>query len=558
MKIALIQFNPVIGDFAANTGKMLEWINRAKQQDCGLAVLPELAISGYPPQDLLERPAFLSDHEQALNHLIENTKGIGVLCGTVTRHTDTAGKSLHNSAILFEDGDTLFVTQKRLLPTYDVFDETRYFEAGRESHEFTYKGLNLAITICEDIWNDKNVFDRQLYAVDPVYALMASASRPLDILINIAASPFNLGKVRVKQKIFSNICGKYGLPLLYVNQVGGQDSLVFDGGSLAMSRDGNIVAQAAMFCEDMVVIDTDSWQGDIHDTDDGKSRGPFSAETARVHDALVVGTRDYVTKCGFSKVVIGLSLGVDSALTAAIACEALGPENAMGVAMPGPYSSKESIEDAHQLAANLGMGYAELPISDIFTANLKALAPFLGDLPPDITEQNIQARIRGNMLMALANKFRWLVLSTGNKSEMAVGYCTLYGDMSGGLAVISDVPKMLVYELSRYVNRRGEIIPARVLSKPPSAELAPGQKDDDDLPPYTILDQILKAYLEDNLAIREIVAMGFDHQIVEDVVRRIKINEYKRKQAPLGLKVTTKAFGYGRRYPTAENYREDA
>lgn len=558
MKIALIQLNPVIGDFSHNIDKIIRWVKKAKQQGCDLAVLPELAVSGYPPQDLLERTAFLADHDKSFSRLLAQTPtGIGVICGIITRHTPMTGKPLHNGAVLFEDGETLFTSQKRLLPTYDVFDEYRYFEPGQESKPVSYKGLNLGITICEDIWNDKNVFDRQLYTIDPVNALLASTGNQVDVLINIAASPFNIGKSKVKQNIFSNICSQYGLPLLYVNQVGGQDSLIFDGESLAMDISGKVIAQARKFEEDMVILDTETWLGDLH------FPAAFPGDTvardskvASVYDALILGTRDYVTKCGFSQVVIGLSGGIDSALTAAIAAHALGPENIIGVALPSPYSSKASIEDAKQLADNLGINFEILPIADILEANLKTLEPLLAQQKHNITEQNIQARIRGNLLMALANKLGRLVLSTGNKSEMAVGYCTLYGDMSGGLAVISDVPKLMVYELARYVNRDREIIPLNTIKKPPSAELAPDQKDQDDLPPYEILDPILKAYLEENLSIKEIIGMGFDQAVVEDVVRRIRSNEYKRKQAPIGLKVTTKAFGYGRRYPTAENYQE--
>jgi len=556
MKIALIQFNPIIGDFAHNITKINGWLAKAKERDCDLAILPELAISGYPPQDLLERPAFLADHDKILKHLVSSTRGIGVICGAITRHTPRTGKPLHNSAILFEDGEILFRTQKRLLPTYDVFDESRYFEPGSESKVAQYKGLTFGLTICEDIWNDKNVFERQLYTVDPVASLMADASDRIDLLVNIAASPFNLGKSHIKHDIFSNICNKYGLPLIYVNQVGGQDSLIFDGESLAMDASGKVVAHARKFEEDMVVLDTASWEGDLHVVTD-----PFASSTevvtTNVLEALVVGTRDYVKKCGFSKVVIGLSGGIDSALTAAIACRALGPENVLGVAMPSHYSSPESVEDARLVAEYLGMEFKVLPISNIFDSYRNNLADIFSAATHDVTEQNIQARIRGNILMALANKQGRLVLSTGNKSEMAVGYCTLYGDMTGGLAVISDVPKQLVYELSRLINRDKEIIPWRTINKPPSAELAPNQKDEDDLPPYHTLDPILKAYLEENLSVREIVGLGFEQAVVKDVVRRIRLNEYKRKQAPIGLKVTTKAFGYGRRYPTAENYREE-
>ncbi len=556
MKIALIQYNPVIGDFAANTAKITGWLEKAKAAGCQLAILPELALSGYPPQDLLERPAFLDDQDRAFARLVAKSHdiGLGVICGLVTRNPTPMGKPLHNSGVLFADGEVLFTTHKQLLPTYDVFDEARYFEPGGNSGTFRYKGLHLGLTICEDIWNDKSLFPRPLYATDPVDGMLAQADTPVDLLINLAASPFNLGKGAVRHKIFANLCQRHHLPFIYVNQVGGQDSLIFDGNSVALDARGAVVARAAKFVEDMVVVDTATWQGEIHAAPCGTGA---EQETGEVCEALVLGTRDYVTKCGFSQVVIGLSGGVDSALTAAIAARALGPKNVLGVALPSPYSSPESLEDAEQLAKNLGIDFTVLPITGLFEAYLAALAPVFAGAKPDVTEQNIQARIRGNLLMAIANKQGRLLLSTGNKSENAVGYCTLYGDMSGGLAVISDVPKQLVYGLCRHLNQNREIIPLRTIDKPPSAELAPNQRDEDDLPPYPVLDAILAAYLEEHRSIAEIVEMGFARPMVEDVVRRIRVNEYKRKQAPLGLKVTTKAFGQGRRYPTAEGYREN-
>ncbi len=553
MKIALIQYNPVIGDFAGNLARITGWLEKAKAAGCQLAILPELAISGYPPQDLLERPAFLADQDHAFVRLMAQASNIGiaVVCGLVTRNPGPMGKPLHSSGVLFADGEVLFTAHKQLLPTYDIFDEARYFEPGLGSKTFRYQGLHLGLTICEDIWNDKSIFPHPRYATNPVDGMLAKADGPVDLLINLAASPFNLGKGAVRQKIFANLCQRHHLPLIYVNQVGGQDSLIFDGDSVALDKSGVVVARTTRFTEDMVVVDTDTWQGEIHNANADPEQ-----ETGEVCKALILGTRDYVTKCGFSKAVIGLSGGVDSALTAAIAARALGPENVLGVGLPSPYSSPESLEDAEQVAKNLGIGFTVLPITDLFKTFLATLAPVFAGAKPDVTEQNIQARIRGNLLMAIANKQGRLLLSTGNKSENAVGYCTLYGDMSGGLAVISDVPKQLVYALCRYLNKDREIIPLRTIDKPPSAELAPGQKDEDDLPPYPVLDAILAAYLEEHRSIKEIVEMGFARPMVEDVVRRIRTNEYKRKQAPLGLKVTTKAFGQGRRYPTAEGYRE--
>jgi len=553
MKIALIQYNPVIGDFAGNLVKIMAWLGKARDAGCELAILPELAVSGYPPQDFLERPAFLADQERAFARLVENSAGLGlgVICGLATRNPKGNGKPLHNSAVLFAEGRALFTSHKQLLPTYDVFDEARYFEPGRASTPCEFRGIRLGLTICEDIWNDKFVFPRPLYAAEPVRALLESG--PLDLLINIAASPFNAGKNTLRHGIFTRLCHCHRLPFIYVNQVGGQDSLVFDGGSLAMTPDGAIVAEAARFAEDMVVVDTATWQGERH-----VKAAETEPEAAEVCAALILGTRDYVHKCGFSKVVLGLSGGVDSALTAAIAAKALGPQNVLGLALPSPYSSPESLEDAEGLAQNLGIACEVLPITPIFESFSAGLAPIFAGAGPDITEQNLQARIRGNLLMAVANKQHRLLLSTGNKSEMAVGYCTLYGDMSGGLAMISDVPKQMVYALCRYLNRDQELIPWRSIEKPPSAELAPNQRDEDDLPPYPVLDAILAAYLEEHRSIAEITAMGFERTVVEDVVRRIMVNEYKRKQAALGLKVTGKAFGFGRRYPTAQGFREGA
>ena len=575
MKIALVQINPIIGDFSYNSGKIISWANKAREKGCDLAVFSELALCGYPPQDLLERQSFLADHDKALQDLINGISGIGIICGHLEKHTGDNGNPLHNSASVIEDGRIVFTAQKRLLPTYDVFDEARYFEPGSHSQTYQYKGLNLGITVCEDIWNDKGSFPQKLYATDPISDLvsgMQSEGGNIDLLINISASPFHVGKENIKQEIFTKVCRNNNVPLIYVNQVGGQDSLLFDGLSMAMDNRGNIIARAEKFKEDMIILDTDTWQGEVHGQqiqevlDAGATYGePVSVfqETAAVYDALVMGVRDYARKCGFSKGVLGLSGGIDSAVTCAIACEALGEENILGVAMPSPYTSDQSIEDAKELAENLCCPFEIIAISSVFAAFKESLgnvfAAFENNASRkiDITEQNLQARIRGNLLMALSNKEGSLLLSTGNKSEMAVGYCTLYGDMSGGLAIISDVPKLMVYQLAQYINRNKEIIPKNIIERPPSAELAPNQLDQDDLPSYDILDAILKAYLEQNLSVGEIAALGFDRQVVQDVVRRIRINEYKRKQAPLGLKVSSKAFGYGRRYPTAQNYRDE-
>lgn len=555
MKIALVQINPHIGNFSHNCAKIVQAATRARESDCELVIFPELAVSGYPPQDLLERHSFIEDHELALGRLIKKISGIGVIIGAITRNTAETGKPLHNSAILFDNGAILGAVHKQLLPSYDVFDEARYFEPGTQGlSTVNYKGLNLTMTICEDIWNDKDSAPQQIYASDPVSGAINGANGAVDLIINLAASPFRLGKADLRYKIFTTISRKYKTPLLYVNQIGGQDSLLFDGGCLAINSHGQIVAAAKRFKEEMLVIDSDQLQE--------PAASPLSLtkkdELPNLFEALVMGTRDYVRKCGFSTCIIGLSGGIDSALTAAIACAALGEENVMGAAMPSPYSSEESIADARELAVNLGIELKVIPITFIFQAQLKTLHPVMGDLDHSITEQNLQARIRGSILMAMSNQFGSMLLSTGNKSEMAVGYCTLYGDMSGGLAVIADVPKLMVYSLANYVNREKTIIPLSTIEKPPSAELAPDQMDQDDLPPYEILDPILTAWLEENRSESEIIKMGFDRDTVQDTIRRVKTNEYKRKQAPPGLKVTSKAFGYGRRYPTAENYQEKA
>jgi NAD+ synthetase len=575
MKIALVQINPIIGDFAYNSEKIVSWAEKAREKRCELAVFPELALCGYPPQDLLERPVFIAKHDEALQKLIASISGIGIICGHIQKHTDFNGKPLHNSVSLIENGKLLFTAQKRLLPSYDVFDEARYFEPGRRSQIYHYKGLNLGLTVCEDIWNDKGSFPQQLYAADPIAELVSGMQVQggnIDLLINISASPFQIGKEYVKLDIFKGVCTNNNLPLIYVNQVGGQDSLLFDGWSMALDCKGKIIAQAERFKEDMVIVDTGSWQGEVREalipeinstTRNSDRAVTGTRETKTVYDALVMGVKDYGAKCNFSRGVVGLSGGIDSAVTCAIACDAFGSENIIGVAMPSPYTSKESVEDAQELAQNLGCQFEIIEISSLFSVFKESLAHIFKtaedpkSLNVDITEQNLQARIRGNLLMALSNKYGSLLLSTGNKSEMAVGYCTLYGDMSGGLAAISDVPKLLVYELASYINQDREIIPIRIIEKSPSAELAPNQLDQDDLPPYEVLDPILQAYLEQNKSVAEIAALGFERRIVEDIVKRIRTNEYKRKQAPLGLKVTSKAFGYGRRYPTAQNFREE-
>lgn len=539
MKIALVQTNPVIGDFAGNSAKVLEWIDKAAEKNCGLAVFPELSLSGYPPQDLLERNDFLLAHGRYFHELVSRIHGIGVILGTIERRTGP-GKSLYNAAVLVENGKVTCTARKQLLPTYDVFDETRYFEPGESSACCTFGGLRLGLTICEDIW-----FSSKAYPCNPVENL---AGR-VDCLVNISASPYYHGKINERFSLFSGLCRQYRLPLLYANQVGGQDSLIFDGHSMVLDAEGKNGGTAQGFMESMLIVDSDGWQAEV-------SASQPKDSTLQVLDALTLGVRDYLHKTGFKTALLGLSGGIDSAVTAAIACRALGPDNVLTVALPSPYTSQASVDDAGLLAKNLGCRFLLLDITPAMEAYRETLTPLFEGLTEDVTEQNIQARIRGNLLMAMSNKFGNLLLSTGNKSEMAVGYCTLYGDMSGGLAVLADVPKQMVYALARLLNRDKEIIPDRIITRPPTAELKPDQYDQDDLPPYEILDPILTAYLEEQLSVDEIAARGFDRTVVQDVVRRITVNEYKRRQAPIGIKVTTKAFGHGRRYPIAQNFRE--
>ena len=550
MKIAIAQINPIIGDFNYNFEKIKCFADKAIELNCDMVVFSELVISGYPPRDLLEKNDFIHANLACLNRLLSSIRGIGVICGFVDKNSDDKGKPLFNSAVHFEDGQILYKVYKRLLPTYDIFDETRYFEPGRESLSYPYKGHRIGLTVCEDAWNDEDIFKRRLYATDPV-ALVVTAGA--DLIINVSASPFYVGTREFRWNMFGSMARKYGVPLIFANQVGGNDSVLFDGISTVFDKNGNVVARACDFNEDLLVFDSkvpELSKGDLHPIS--------SSDTESILKALVMGTRDYVTKCGFSKVVVGLSGGIDSALTACIAVKALGRENVSVVFMPSQYTSKENFEDTQELAENLGIVLTRIPIDGIFKEFLRFLSPCFKDNEPGITEQNIQARIRGTILMGLSNKQGSLVLSTGNKSELAVGYCTLYGDMTGGLAVISDVPKTTVYDLARFINREKEYIPTRIITKAPSAELKPDQTDQDDLPPYDVLDSILKAYIEDFKGADELVQMGFDKDMVEEIVFKVDRNEYKRYQAAPGLKVTSKAFGYGRNYPIVQRYTKTA
>ena len=543
MKVALAQFNPVVGDFAGNAAQILQKACEAKSRGAELAVFSELCLCGYPPLDLVERPAFVRRNQTYLKKLAAELP-LPAVIGYVGKAQDATGKPVANCAALIAGGKILLEQRKMLLPTYDVFDESRYFQPARTQHIATLDGTPLGITICEDVWNDKNFWSKQLYDRDPVVELVEQGT---GLLINISASPYTLDKRALRLEMLRATAKRHGLPVVYVNQVGGNDSLVFDGSSIAVTADGRVAAQAHSFAEDLVMFDTQSGSGEV--------RPQPLDELAAAYLALVCGTRDYVRKCGFSSVLVGLSGGIDSALVACVAADALGPENVLGVAMPGPFSSEGSLLDAQSLARNLGIRFEVIPIHDIYKSFLDAVASVFAGRAPDVAEENIQARVRGNLLMALSNKFGALVLSTGNKSELAVGYCTLYGDMAGGLAVISDVPKMMVFELARHVNRERVVIPEATLTKPPSAELRPNQTDQDSLPPYDVLDRILRMYVEDLHSPEEIADhYGFPLDLVRDIARKVDRNEYKRKQAAPGLKITSKAFGIGRRVPLAQRF----
>jgi len=541
VKIALGQINPIVGDFAGNAAKIIQYAERAKSRGAGLAVFPELSICGYPPRDLVERASFVQHNRETAEHIAREIQGIAVVCGLVTPAQAETGKAVMNSAALLMDGRIKFVQSKMLLPTYDVFDEMRNFAPARNQVLFPFCGKQMALTICEDAWNDKHFWNRQLYSVDPVEALVRAGG---NLVLNISASPFWINKLELRRDMLATIARTDRVPVVFVNQVGGNDSLVFDGSSLVFDRDGKVIAQGKSFEEDLVLFDLDTLTGEIHEQ--------ITGEEAGIYAALVVGTRDYVRKCGFRKVIVGLSGGIDSALTAAIAVDAVGAENVIGVGMPGPYSSEGSISDAHQLANNLGIRLEILKISDIFDGYKSALRSVFANCKEDVTEENIQSRIRGSLLMAMSNKFGALVLSTGNKSELGVGYCTLYGDMAGGLAVLGDVPKTMVYRLSHHINSRKQVIPQATIEKPPSAELRPGQKDTDSLPDYEVLDAILEDYVEQSRSAEEISkSRGFALGQVKDVIRMVERNEYKRQQGAPVIKISSKAFGYGRRFPIA-------
>jgi NAD+ synthetase len=542
VKIALAQINPTVGDFSGNLKKIVAASRRAAALGARLTVFSELVICGYPPADFLEKPSFLARCRTAVDELAAATRDLktAVVAGVALAAEGESGKPAVNAAVLLNGGHLLLEQHKRLLPFYDIFDEQRYFVPSRPQRVVELDGVRLAITICEDAWNDKNFWPRRLYTVDPIEELMRQQP---GVLINLSSSPFWHGKRAIRRQMLAAIARHNSIPVLLSNQVGGNDSLIFDGSSLALNAQGELIAQAASFEEDLVLVDP---------FDAPVVPNPEDDDTEAAYRALVLGTRDYVRKCGFSKALVALSGGIDSALVACIAADALGAENVVSIGMRSPYSSAGAIDDSRRLAANLGIRFELIPISGLFSEFTEALGPLFAGRKPDSTEENIQARIRGSLMMALSNKFSALVLTTGNKSEMAVGYCTLYGDMVGALAVIGDLVKTRVYQVCRWLNRAGEVIPAAILEKPPSAELRPDQKDTDSLPPYEILDPILEGYVERYETPEQIAqANGFPLELVQQVVRLVERSEYKRQQAAPVLKVTSKSFGTGRRFPIA-------
>jgi NAD+ synthase (glutamine-hydrolysing) len=540
MKIGFAQINPIVGDLSGNFEKILGAYERLEAAGAELVITPELAITGYPPQDLVFKSQFVPQNLEVLEKLQTRVRNAGLLVGYVERNQGR-GKPFHNAAALLQSGAPIAKTHKSLLPTYDVFDEDRYFEPARKVAPLIFCGKKIGVTICEDIWTE-HYLPRPLYDIEPVRSLVEQGA---EIILNLSASPFSLGKPAVRREMVAALARTYHRPICYCNAVGGNDQLVFDGNSIAMNSAGDLSAQLPGFQTSEEVIDPDASQAlQLAHTDD----------SADLFEALSLGVRDYLTKCNFKSAVLGLSGGIDSAVVAAVAVNALGPENVLGVSMPSPYSSRGSIDDALALARNLGVRCLQIPIANAFAAFKAQFGEFFAGLPEDTTEENMQSRLRGMILMSLSNKFGHLLLTTGNKSELAVGYCTIYGDMAGGLAVISDVPKTMVYELARWINRENEIIPVSTIEKPPSAELKPGQTDQDSLPPYDVLDEILRLYVEENLSARDIIAHGFDEKTVRWVQRRVDINEYKREQAAPGIKVTSRAFGVGRRMPIAQHY----
>ena len=542
MKIAIAQINTTVGDFDGNSDKIVDAWRRADEAGAELVVLPELALCGYPPRDLLAKPAFLRQNQAALERLAKRGGRAVAVVGHASVNETDSGRPARNSAAVLRDGQIIDVRHKTLLPTYDVFDEDRYFEPATDNTPVEILGKKIGITICEDIWNDEVFPNDRRYGRRPADELAAAGA---ELLLNLSASPWNLGKEHSRHVLLSQLSAKAGCPVVYCNLVGGNDELVFDGGSQYYNGHGVLGASGAMFAEDLLLVDTETIEPKLSDTSD---------DDEKLHKALSLGVHDYLHKCGFASAVIGLSGGIDSAVTAVIAVDALSAENVRGVAMPSQYSSQGSLDDAERLANALGIRYDIVPIEPVFEQLKSQLGDIFDGLDEDTAEENMQARIRGNILMSMSNKFGSLLLTTGNKSELAVGYCTLYGDMCGGLAVISDLPKTRVYSLAKWINREREIIPESTLTKPPSAELRPDQVDQDSLPPYDVLDSILEAYVVDGQDAESIIASGHDKATVQRIIRLINLNEYKRRQAAPGIKVTSKAFGVGRRIPVAKRF----
>jgi NAD+ synthetase len=547
MHIGIAQINAVVGDFPGNAKRILAAYRECIENGAEIVVLPEMALVGYPPCDLLFKSQFVPKCLQALDYLADEVRDIPLIVGYVDEcPADAIGKPYRNAAAFLHNGKVLHKIWKTLLPAYDVFDERRYFEPGENSKPIEWNGLRLGITICEDIWTE-DYLHRPLYQRDPIKEL---ADHGVDVILNLSASPYSIGKPKRRFEMLTGVAQAAAKPLVYCNCIGGNDQLIFDGNSLALDAEGRPLAALNPFDEQCLVVDV-SQQGSDQNLPDQ------TCPEEECYKALVLGLRDYAHKCGFTKACLGLSGGIDSALTAAIACDALGSENIHGLTMPSQYSSDGSVGDSIKLAENLGMTCDTVPIGDAFESVKSAMRPVFGDLPEDLTEENMQARIRGVLLMSLSNKSDRMLLTTGNKSELAVGYCTMYGDMCGGLAVISDLPKMQVYAVSRWINREREIIPWDTISKPPSAELRPDQKDQDSLPPYDILDAILELYVEKHLSGSEIIEKhGIDEDVVRWVQRRVDLNEWKRSQAAPGLRVSSKAFGVGRRMPIAQRFRD--
>ena len=539
MRIALAQINPTVGDIRGNLAKIRAWTRHAAQEKADLVVFPELCITGYPPRDLVEQAHFIEKNKQALQELTRHVTRPGVIVGFVDTNPVQGQKGLFNAAAVLAGRKVVAVRHKTLLPNYDVFDETRHFASASSNTPITLFGKRLGLTICEDMWHVRDVWPHSPYRRDPVAAL---AKMKCDVLINISSSPFHRGKTRLRLDLVRSHVQRWRRPFLLVNQVGGNDEVLFDGHSFALDAQGQVLGQAQGFREDLLLVDT---------AKTGEQAWLDEPDIGQVKDALVMGLRDYARKCGFKKVVLGLSGGIDSSVTAALAVEALGKDNVLGVSMPSQFSSQGSISDALKLSKNIGIKLISIPITSVFSSYKQSLKKAFGKRSEDVTEENLQARIRGTLLMALSNKFGMLLLTTGNKSEISMGYCTLYGDMNGGLAVISDVLKTIVYEIGRLINERRDIIPVACFTKPPSAELRPNQTDQDSLPPYEVLDAIVEAYVEEGKDVDDIADLGYARPLVEKILLTIDRNEYKRRQAPPGLRISEKAFGMGRRMPIA-------